>query len=190
MKRRRLPFRLLDVIPIVIALALGWRLFAAPLFVHEMPRTPPPDLTVPALDGGTISFNALHGRVVFVDFFATWCDPCRQALPVLEAFATAHPEATVVEIDVGEPAATVSSFFRREHLSGPARVALDRRGVLNDRWQVQGYPTIFAIDQYGFVRDHWYGFTPYIAAELTDAEHRYLAERRDAKKAATAARDS
>jgi thiol-disulfide isomerase/thioredoxin len=185
-KRRRLPWLGPDAIVIAIALFIGWRLFLAPM-VHPLEVQMAPPLHLATADGSMIDLQAQHGHTVFVDFFATWCGPCQQSLPLIEAYAAHHPEIRLITVDVGEPKATVRAFALAHKMQ---IVALDPKAHLADDWGVHGFPTIVGIDGDGHVRDTWFGYVPVLPQILADAEGRYRLERRDAKKAATASRDS
>ena len=63
--------------------------FAAVLALVACAR---PDTAYPLLGGGTVDFAALHGRAVFINYWAEWCAPCREEIPALNAFAAAHPD--------------------------------------------------------------------------------------------------
>lgn len=55
-----------------------------------------PDASYPLLDGGSLDFARLKGRVVFINYWAEWCGPCREEIPTFNAFAAAHPEQVQV----------------------------------------------------------------------------------------------
>lgn len=188
-KRPRLPFRIIDLIPIVLVAVLAWQLFVGPRLQHPAPVRPP-DGSIVLLRGGKLNLQDEHGQVVFIDFFATWCEPCRQAFPVLEHYADTHPEIKLITIDVGEPPTVLPAFLAHRHLANNALIAIDPHAHLADHWSVQGFPTIIGIGPDGTVRDRWDGYEPLLPELMNRAEHRYLEERRDSKKAAMASRDS
>ncbi len=105
---------------------------------------PPQSLILPALDGGSVSLEALKGRVVVVNFWATWCPPCRAELPDLAAFARIQgvSGARIVGVNATytETAEQAVRTFAMAHgIDFP--VALDRTGDITRAWGVRAWPT-------------------------------------------------
>ena len=71
-----------------------------------------PDFILPTMTGSVITLSELEGTPVVLNFWATWCNPCREELPYFEAVAQeSEGEIKVIAIDVGESASTVQTFF-------------------------------------------------------------------------------
>jgi cytochrome c biogenesis protein CcmG/thiol:disulfide interchange protein DsbE len=104
--------------------------------------------------------------VTFVDFWATWCEPCRLSLPLVEAFAAAHPDVDVLAVDVGERP-EVARQYAREH--GVRNLAFDEDAHVASAFGVSGYPTIVVLDPRGYVRAKWIGFNPAVAVAMSHA---------------------
>jgi len=111
---------------------------------------PAPAFELPALDGARVALEDLRGRPVVIDFWATWCPPCVQQIPVLNAFQEAHPEVAVLGIAVDVQGRKVVAPFAEEH-GVRYRVLLGDEG-LAQRFGVRGFPTLFVLDREGTVR--------------------------------------
>jgi thiol-disulfide isomerase/thioredoxin len=99
------------------------------------------NLKLRILDGPDWSLESARGSVVFLNFFATWCPPCRDETPELIAFGNAHPEVTVVPVDVGEPDDTVRAY--RKKYGVPFPIGIDRNSNFYEALGCGGYPTTF-----------------------------------------------
>ena len=119
------------------------------------------------LDGGEFRVANQRGRLVFLDFYATWCEPCKLELPLVERWARAHSQSLVVPIDVGERRSIVAEFAWRYSLQN---VAFDPAARSRALFDLQGFPTIVVIDPHGYIRAKWEGLNPAIALALTNAE--------------------
>lgn len=113
-----------------------------------------PNISLPSVNGQTVSLNALRGKPVILDFFTTWCGPCQTEAPLLEQVAKQwQGKVQVVLIDRGESPYMVNEFISRYQLSTPV-VLLDK----NDRWAghlgVTGQPETFLIGSSGVIEAH------------------------------------
>ena len=101
-----------------------------------------------SVDGREWSSEALKGKVVFVDFWATWCGPCVATIPELAQLARAFPDDVVVIGVSKEPSATVTSFMKGRDIPYPI-VAGPLPGMPYQFRSVRSIPTIFVIDREG-----------------------------------------
>jgi len=103
------------------------------------------------LDGNTISLGNLTGKVVVLDFFATWCQPCLQEIPHLAQINENYDSSRVVVLSIGSSGDSESGLrqFRDEHQMNWA-VARDTDGVL-DKYNVRYIPTLVIVDQDGYI---------------------------------------
>jgi thiol-disulfide isomerase/thioredoxin len=131
---------------------------------------PAPPVDLAALGGGRFSLAEHRGRVVFLDFWASWCDPCKESLPLVERYARAHPDVDVIPVDVGEDAVTAARFARGH---GLAHVALDPDETAAHAFGVSGFPTMVVVDPTGTLRAKWIGVNPAIEAAMAAARARY-----------------
>lgn len=106
-----------------------------------------------AESGDRIDLAGLRGRVVVLDFWASWCPPCRASVPALEAFARAHPELSVVGVNVELDRGP--DFVRRAHaeLGASYPTVHDADGNLSHAYSVTGLPTLLVVGPDGVVRD-------------------------------------
>lgn len=131
-------------------------LLCLPLSVFAAsPGQPAPPTAGPLLSGeGQTGLPALRGQVVLVDFFASWCGPCAQSLPVLEKLRTElqaqYPgRFEVLAVNVDTDPKDGRKFLRRNPISYPA--ISDPDGAIADGWQLPGMPTSFLVDGNGTV---------------------------------------
>ncbi|HEY7620260.1 MAG TPA: TlpA disulfide reductase family protein [Solirubrobacteraceae bacterium] len=113
-------------------------------------RPAAPALALPALDGGgTRALAGYRGTVVVLNYWASWCTPCRQESPLLERWQRriAGRGATVLGIDSLDVTADARAFIRRYHLTYP--MWRDRDGATQHRFGVTGYPETLVVDRRG-----------------------------------------
>ena len=112
---------------------------------------PAPAFSQRQLSGRPLSLGALHGRVVYLNFFATWCPPCNEEAPAIEALSRRYAGRglAVVGVDVLENAQKAASFARAHRLTYPVLVD---DGAMTDRYGVNGLPVHVFIDRSGVVR--------------------------------------
>jgi len=166
---RRWAARGLDVLAVVIVLAAVAKFLVLPRLHHrDLVQAPP--VALATLSGGRFDLARSRGRLVFLDFWATWCDPCRASIPLVQHFRRTHPGIDVVSVDVGEPVALVRPFATQFKMDD---VALDPDQTVAHAFGVTGYPTMFAIDATGRVRASWVGFNPDVEREMAEIAARY-----------------
>ena len=137
-----------------------------------------PDFSAPGVDGGSVSLSAYRGRVVYLDFWASWCGPCAQALPALDALRKEFPpgDFQVVAVNVDRERAVAKKFLTKRPVGYPS--ALDPEGVLPAKYGVDSMPTSFLIDRNGVVRHVQRGFRPSDVDPLRNRIQKLVADRR------------
>jgi thiol-disulfide isomerase/thioredoxin len=165
---RRNLARALDVLAVLVVLAAVVRFAVLPRLHRDVAQAPAVSLA--ALDGGRFDLAQHRGRLVFLDFWATWCAPCKDSIPLVQRFRRGHPGVDVVSVDVGEPAAFVRPYAAKLKMDD---VVLDPDEIVAHAFGVSGYPTVVAIDGTGRVRARWIGFDPDIEREMADAVTKY-----------------
>jgi len=117
-----------------------------------------------------------RGRVIVVNFWATWCEPCREELPSLERLQRAREGKAfeVVSVNFGEQPERIRKFLEREFVELP--VILDRDKEAAGRWKVGGLPMTFIVDARGRVRYQVYGERKWDDAATLAVVDKLLAE--------------
>jgi thiol-disulfide isomerase/thioredoxin len=113
---------------------------------------PTPELSLTDLDGKPWTLAALKGRPVLLNFWASWCEPCRAEMPSLELLATRHEKAglAILSINYQEPLPTIRRFLETLPFSLP--ILLDRDGDVAGAWTPRVFPTTVLIDRSGTAR--------------------------------------
>ena len=136
---------------------------------------PAPEVHLELLDGGKFSLSAHKGKVVVLDFWATWCRPCRTALPILEEVQKkyASSELYLLTINQDESDNEVSAFLEDYDLRDLV-VAMDPEAKAGKQYQVQGLPHTVIIGPSGTVEKVWVGFSPFLENDLVAEIDRLL----------------
>jgi len=112
---------------------------------------PAPDVALTTVAGEAFTLSALRGKPVVLNFWATWCPPCRAELPELQAAHERYAGQVIVAgVNQMEPPASVAAFAGQAGLSFP--LPLDARGDVSRRYAVRSLPTTFFIDRGGVIR--------------------------------------
>jgi thiol-disulfide isomerase/thioredoxin len=116
-----------------------------------------PDFTLVTLDGTTVQLSDLRGRPVLINFWASWCGPCRAEMPHIEAAYEAHSDEglIVLGIDQLESPPLVADFVEEFNLTFP--IPLDRDGLVSEAYRARALPTSFFVDANGIIRETFTG---------------------------------
>jgi thiol-disulfide isomerase/thioredoxin len=132
-------------------------------------RSVAPVFSVPRLAGpGQVRLAALRGQPVLLNFWASWCAPCKRETPALVAFSRAHPDIRVVGLAVNDAPSDSRGFARRYDI--PYTLGIDRSGAVGERYGIPGLPSSIAIDAQGRVVTSWPG--PLSAKDLDNVAAR------------------
>lgn len=142
------------------ALWLGLLLaLSAPAWAGQRAGTPAADFTLPDLGGAKVQLAAQKGKIVVVDFWASWCEPCLRELPELERLARELQQKGVVVLAIGldKERESTGSTARRLGLRA-VQVLLDVQGSVAERYDPPKMPTSYVLDRGGAVRFVHAGF--------------------------------
>lgn len=112
-----------------------------------------PDFSLSDLSGQNVSLNDLKGKAVLINFWATWCYPCREEMDDLQAIYNKYKDKGVVilGVNVREGKGIVTEFANRFNITYP--ILLDEDGKVSDAYNVFGIPSTLFIDKDGIIRD-------------------------------------
>ena len=112
---------------------------------------PAPDFTLRTTTGKSLTLSELRGSPVVLNFWATWCPPCRTELPELQAASQEYAgQIAIVGVDQAEPSEVVQSFAQEMGLT--FSIPLDTQAQVSRDYGVRSLPTTFFIDRQGIIR--------------------------------------
>ncbi len=169
------------------ALSLAW---AVPAAAQQMMTAPPPPLpagtrapafTTKTLAGKPLSLRDLRGKVVLLDYWATWCGPCRMATPTLrglqQKFHGRGFSVVGMSMDQADTLAQVKPFVKAMHITYPVTVGLAANNRAQAAYHADALPSQYLIDKKGVVRWSQAGYSVDEGKELDGMIQRLLAER-------------
>lgn len=145
--------RALKVIPLIILTSV--MLVASCSTPSEAPEIgkSAPSFQLADIDGQSVSLNDFRGKPVLLNFWATWCSPCRVEMPYIQEVYDEWSERglVVLAINIGEGPGEVEEFMRGHSLTFP--VLLDMAGNVARQYNIRGIPTTYFIDSSGVIQD-------------------------------------
>lgn len=113
--------------------------------------SPAPDFELNTLDGPSQKLSGLRGKAVVVNFWATWCPPCKEEIPLLERTARQYPDRLIIlGLDSREEEKVVRPFAEQLGMRYP--VLMDTAGLVTNLYFVNNFPMTFFIDSNGILR--------------------------------------
>jgi thiol-disulfide isomerase/thioredoxin len=126
---------------------------------------PAPSFILTDLDGRETSLELFKGKIVLLDFWATWCAPCRMTMPVIEKLSKEYQnDMVVLAVNMREPKDVVEKYAFKEALS--SHILLDKEGAVSATYGAYAIPMQFLIDRHGVVRHIQTGYGSNMAAQM------------------------
>lgn len=148
--------RRITLMPLVAALAL--LVGVAPQAMAETINGKAPDFTLKSRSGENIKLSELRGKVVFINFWASWCGPCRQEMPVLDQLYQRYRDLdfTVLGVNVEENPDAARSLLKDVPVTFP--ILFDSSNSVTKLYQVKGMPSSILVDRDGNMRHVYMGY--------------------------------
>ena len=139
---------------------------ARDLQAYKGGATPP--LVLKDLSGKTQDLKQYRGKVVLINFWATWCPPCRAEMPSLQRLKAklAGKPFVILAVDMGEAEPQVKAYIRE--IKTDFSVLLDKDGRALKAWKVFAFPTSYVVDAQGKIRYGLYGASEWDAADKVE----------------------
>jgi peroxiredoxin len=146
----------------VSILLLGLALWAAPALpaASMTADAPAAAFQLPAAVGEPVSLGDLRGQVVLINFWASWCGPCRQEMPILDQLYRKYKAAgfTLLGVNVEPKSGDAISFLKATPVSFP--ILFDTQSKVSNLYEVSGMPSTVIVDRKGNVRYVHHGYKP------------------------------
>lgn len=126
---------------------------------------PAPDFVLEQLGGEAVQLSKLRGKTVFVNFWASWCDPCREEMPDIQRFYQKYKtqDVVVLAVNIKDSPDAAKSYFKNLNLTMP--VLLDKTGAVPGGYRVTKYPESYFIDKNGNIGELSIGALSFEAME-------------------------
>ena len=128
--------------------------------VHHLRPQMAPEFSGQLASGDRVRLRDLRGKVVLLDFWASWCPPCRRSVPALERLSQRFGEDVAfygINVEADIPAPRVAQIY--QELGAGFETLVDPTGELQQRYQVDRLPTVFVLDPEGRIRHMESGLT-------------------------------
>lgn len=117
--------------------------------------TPAPDVAMTGLDGAPVHVADFKGKIVVMNFWATWCGPCVREMPMFQEYQDRYPNIVLLGVDQAESADKVKEFLNQ--LSLTYKIVLDEKSNMGNALRVEFLPTTMFINEKGEIRFRHYG---------------------------------
>ena len=145
------------IVIIIISLFMAYQLDYLPFTPEKErkskegsnPGDKAPDFTLQTLYGKELSLSNLQGKKVFLNFWATWCGPCRSEMPDILKLYQNHDNIEVLAVNVKDNKGQILNFIMDNSYNFP--VVLDTNGAVSTQYTVRGIPTTYILDENGII---------------------------------------
>lgn len=146
----------------------------APWEIEKLPATQAPRFSLPDLQGKRTASADFQGRVLLINFWATWCAPCRAEMSALDRIHQKYKDQglTVIGVSIDNDQAVVKNFLDTTKVHFP--ILHDPEMTSHDAYKVYTYPTTFLIDRKGIIRQYWLGIQEWDGDEFGKLLQGYL----------------
>lgn len=133
-----------------------------------------PDFTVHTLDNQTVTLSSFKGKIVFLNFWATWCPPCQAEMPSMERLYKQFEglDIAFLAVSVGETAETVHGFLAKTPYSFP--IALNPDGRLGTLYAARGIPSTYILDREGRIAAARIGAQEWDTQKIIEAFNQFM----------------
>jgi peroxiredoxin len=147
---------------------------SAPWDIEKLPATPAPAFSLPDIEGKTLSSAAFKDQLLLINFWATWCAPCREEMPALDRLQQKYKQKglTVIGIAIDSDQTVVKQFLNTAKIHFP--ILHDPTMTTHDTYKVFSYPTTFLVDRKGIIRQYWLGSQEWDGEEFGKIIQGYL----------------
>jgi thiol-disulfide isomerase/thioredoxin len=146
--------KLLKSFAAILLLAVSWASWSA-----EM-NQPAPDFTLKSMSGENIKLSELRGNVVMINFWASWCGPCRQEMPLLDEFYKKYNKLgfVLLGVNVEEDSSKAAGYLKEVPVSFP--ILFDNTNAVSKMYDIDAMPSTVLVDRNGNMRFLHRGYKP------------------------------
>ena len=137
---------------------------------------PAPDFDTVDLNGDIWSLSKLQGQVVFVNFWATWCAPCREEMPSMQRLYTKMPadKFKMIALFNNDKPAPVKNFIAKLGITIP--ILSDEYNIIGTKYGLTGVPETFIVDKKGVIREKFIGPAQWDSPEYVQMLMKYISQ--------------
>lgn len=146
----------------------------APWDIEKLPSSKAPAFSLPDLKGRTNTNATFRGQVLLINFWATWCAPCREEMPALDRLQKQFEGKglAVISISVDSEQSVIKEFIKGAKTQFP--ILHDPEMKCHDEYKVFAYPTTFLVDRQGVIQRYWIGPQEWESEEFKQILQSYL----------------